>query len=60
MYLTDIGRKESEYVVNAFNVIEKAALKDFSQQEREQFITFLKKANDNLLNKKESDNNAKK
>ncbi len=29
VYLTDMGRKESEYVVNAFDVIETAALKNF-------------------------------
>jgi len=57
VYLTDMGRKESEYVVNAFNVIETAALKNFSAEEKEQFILFLKKVNNNLLSTKGSSSN---
>lgn len=60
VYLTEEGRKESEYVVNAFNLIETSALKDFSEQEKKQFTFFLKKVNDNLLNRKENSSNEQK
>ncbi len=57
VYLTDKGRKESEYVVTAFDAIEKEALKGFSVEEKEQFILFLKKVNSNLLGTKGSSGN---
>lgn len=52
VYLTDFGRKNSEDVVKAFDYLESIALKDFSKEETEQFITFLKKVNNNLTKMK--------
>ncbi len=57
VYLTDYGKKKSKSVIKAFETLEKVALKDFSTDQIEQFITLLKKVNNNLM-KKKGDNNS--
>ncbi len=59
VYLTDLGKTASNYVINAFKTIEDIALNGFSNEEQEKFIFFLKKANKNLIKRKYEDKNEK-
>lgn len=54
VYLTASGRKESEYVIDAFKYAEMETLNGFSETEKEQFILFLERVNKNLKNTKGS------
>lgn len=60
VYLTKIGKENGNYVMKAFETIEKIALNGFSEKEKDQFIFFLQKANKNLVQRKEVDKNEKK
>lgn len=56
VYLTDKGRQSSKRVVEQMSKLESAALSDFSEDEITQFISFLTRVNENLIDKKEEDN----
>lgn len=60
VYLTDIGKTACNHVINAFKNAEDIALNGFSDEEKEKFIFFLKKANKNLIKRKDEDKNEKK
>ncbi len=60
VYLTESGRNESECVVNAFNIVEKIALRNFAETEKEQFKFFLKRVNSNLGNLNGGNSNEQK
>lgn len=55
VYLTNLGKENAKYVINAMKSIEDLTLEGFSEQEKETFISFLKRANKNLIKRKESD-----
>ena len=55
VYLTEIGKKDGKHVINALKLLEDIALKDFSKEEKEEFISYLKKVNKNLVQKKEEE-----
>lgn len=48
VYLTKKGKEEADYVKKAFNILDGIALKDFTNKEKELFIEYLKRVNENL------------
>jgi len=48
VYLTEKGKEEAVYVKRAFDTVKEIALKDFTNVEKEQFIEYLKRVNNNL------------
>ncbi len=56
VYLTAKGKQSSKRVVEQMSKLESAALSDFSEDEITQFISFLTRVNENLIDKREEDN----
>lgn len=48
VFLTDYGKSVALSVLNAFKEVEALALKNFSERERESFLSFLFRVNENL------------
>ncbi|WP_349672173.1 MarR family transcriptional regulator [Lacrimispora sp.] len=48
VYLTEKGKEEAVYVKKAFESVKETALKDFTNDEKEQFTEYLKRVNKNL------------
>lgn len=53
VYLTDTGLKKAQMCIGAIEKSEDIALKGFSEREKNAFIEFLRRANDNLKTKEE-------
>lgn len=48
VYLTDKGKVEAKFVIDSFAKLENNALKDFTDEEKMQFVNFLNRVNKNL------------
>lgn len=48
VYLTDKGKVEAKFVIESFAKLENNALKDFTDEEKMQFVNFLNRVNKNL------------
>ena len=48
VYLTEKGKVEAKFVIESFAKLENNALKDFTDEEKMQFVNFLKRVNKNL------------
>lgn len=48
VYLTDKGKVEEKFVIDSFAKLENNALKDFTDEEKMQFVNFLNRVNKNL------------
>lgn len=48
VYLTEKGRKKAELSVKALHDVERTALHGFSDEEKERFISYLRRVNGNL------------
>ncbi len=57
VHLTETGRKYGRLSVETLEAVEETALAGFSHEEREQFIAYLRKVNDNLTKRKVIDSN---
>lgn len=48
VYLTEKGKVEAKFVIESFAKLENNALKDFTDEEKMQFVNFLNRVNKNL------------
>lgn len=48
VYLTEKGKVEAKFVIESFKMLEKNALKDFTIEEKSQFLNYLNRVNNNL------------
>lgn len=48
VYLTEKGKVEAKFVIESFEMLEKNALKDFTIEEKSQFLNYLNRVNNNL------------
>lgn len=48
VYLTEKGKVEAKFVIESFDKLENNALKDFTDEEKMQFVNFLNRVNKNL------------
>ena len=51
VYLTEKGKVEAKFVIESFAKLENNALKDFTDEEKMQFVNFLNRVNKNLKEK---------
>lgn len=48
VYLTEKGKVEAKFVIESFEMLEKNAPKDFTIEEKSQFLNYLNRVNNNL------------